>query len=586
MRISILCLFCLILVNGVNAEEIFPGDDWQEKPSPYASPHAYPGGEMSFSAHQFPKSLNYYLDSTVSSSRIFIMLYETLLGLNPTTLDFEPNLAKQWRISDDKMTFTFHMDEHAKWSDGQPVTAHDVAWTFKTILDPMNLTGAHKIALERFNDPEVIDDYTISFKAKEAHWQNLLAIGQFQILPKHAYEQLDFNKINFDFPVVSGPYDIQEVREGIQVVLEKRYDWWQIDFPRNEGLVNFDTLRHRFYANTDNAFEAFKAGDIDVFAVYASYRWATETSGKNYDMNWIVKQEVYNYEPVSFQGFAMNMRRPKFSDKRVRMALAHLLDRRRMNNTLMYNAYFLHQCYYHDLYDEEHQCQAPLIEFDKSRARELLSETGWKVNQSTGFLEKDGQPFIINFLTRDPSSDKFLAIYREDLQDVGIQLNIVRKDWAAWIKDMDEYNYDMTWAAWGAAIYKDPEPMWYSKEADRPAGVNITGYKNPEVDKLVLAQRAEFDINKRNEINRKIDGIVASEVPYILLWNLNYTRMLYWNKFGTPEAVLGRISDESGAFYYWWYDEDAAADLEYSMDNNLQMPGKPFKTYFDDIKTH
>lgn len=576
-------LLCLLLPGGAAAEETFPADSWVENPSPYASPYAYPGGEISFSAHQYPKSLNYYLDTTVSSSRIFTMLYETLLGLNVDTLEFEPNLASRWTISDDKMSFTFTLDERARWSDGKPVTAQDVAWTFDTILDPKNLTGPHKIPFERFHPPEVINDRTIRFTAKEAHWENLIAVGQFQILPRHAYEGQDFNKINFSFPVVSGPYRIGDIREGIHVVLQKRPDWWQIDFPRNQGLLNFDAIRHRFFANSDNAFEAFESGTIDYFAVYASYRWASETSGEAYDKNWIVKQEIYNYNPVGFQGFAMNMRRDKFADRRVRFALAHLLDRRRMNETLMYNAYFLHQCYYPDLYDEDHECQAPLIEFDTTKARQLLEEAGWKVNRSTGLLEKDGRPFVIDFLTRDPSSDKFLAIYREDLKDVGIQLNIVRKDWAAWIRDMDEYNYDMTWAAWGAGIFRNPESMWLSTEADRPAGQNITGYKNPKVDKLIKAQRTEFDITRRNEINRSIDTIVAGDVPYILLWNLNYTRVLYWNKFGTPDTVLGRISDEVGALYYWWYDENSAADLEFARQSGMPLPGKPPVVRFDEV---
>ena len=135
----------------------------------------------------------------------------------------------------------------------------------------------------------------------------------------------------------------------------------------------------------------------------------------------------------------------------------------------MHNQYFLHKSYYEDLYDREHPNPNALILFDKEAARHLLKEAGWEANPKTGILEKEGKSFLIKFLTRSASSDKFLVIYKEDLKDVGIDLIIDKKDWAAWARDMDEYNYDMTWAAWGAGIWKDPESMWHSKEANRPS---------------------------------------------------------------------------------------------------------------------
>lgn len=581
MRKLLMSIFLGLLPLICFADQRFPSEQWQPHADPVASPDAYAGGEFSVYAGQYPKSLNYYLDTTVSSSRIFSALYETLLGQNGIDLKFEPNLASSWSLSDDKLTMTFHIDERARWSDGVPVTALDVAWTFATILDPKNLTGPNKIALERFNPPEIIDEHTIRFTAKEAHWQNLLALSSLEILPKHAFERKDFNKINFEFPVVSGPYRIKEIKEGRYVILERRDDWWQRSFPGARGVANFARIKHVFMGERENAFEAFKTGKIDYFPIYTANRWAVDAQGEAYDKNWIVKQKIYNHEPVGFQGFAMNLRRKIFSDKRVRLALAHLLDRKKMNSTLMHNAYFLHQCYFEGLYDDKHPCPGPRIDFDKDKARKLLAEAGWTVNKATGLLEKDGQQFVINFLTRDSSTDKFLVIYSEDLKDVGIQLSIIKKDWAAWIKDMDEYNFDMTWAAWGASLFNDPEPMWLSTEAGRPSGQNITGYRNKEVDKLIIAQRTEFDVQKRNDILRRIDAIITQDIPYILLWNINYVRLLYWNKFGMPPTVLGKYSDEAGAFSYWWFDEDQAADLDYAMKNGDAMPRKPAVVHFD-----
>ena len=580
-----LLLILAILISGTTmsaAEKTYPASDWEDQYNPLASPDAEIGGKLSAFASQYPKSFNYYLDNNVFNARLFSLLFESLLTNNPLTLAHEPGLAAQWTVSDDKMTFTFKLSENAHWSDGKPITALDVKWTYDAIMKPENLTGPHKVALEKFDTPEILDERTIRFKAKEVHWRNLLSLGGFEILPKHIFEDQDFNKINFEFPVASGLYRLGEVKEGQYVRLERRDDWWNREGKRAQGTGNFQTLEFRFYAERETAYEAYKKGAIDFFAVYTSHRWVQQTNGERFMRNHIVKQQVYNYNPVGFQGFAMNMRREPFDDLKVRKALAHLLDREKMNANLMHNQYFLHKSYYEDLYDREHPNPNALILFDKEAARHLLKGAGWEANPKTGFLEKEGKSFLIKFLTRSASSDKFLVIYKEDLKDVGIDLVIDKKDWAAWARDMDEYNYDMTWAAWGAGIWKDPESMWHSKEANRPSGNNITGFKDPRVDSLIDQQRAIFDIEKRNAIVREVDSIVYSQVPYILLWYINYTRLLYWNKFGMPDTILNKYGNEQAAYSYWWVDPDSEADLEEAISSGQALPSKPFKVVFDD----
>lgn len=571
-----------VLAWTARAEEVFPRADWREAPNPLASEFAEKGGMLATYAGPYPKSFNYYLDQNVTSAELFGQLYETLLAQNPVTLELEPLLADRCVLGDDRKTFTFHVNPLAKWSDGRPVTAEDVRWTFATILDPKNLTGPHKIGLERFAPPEILDDATVRFVAKEVHWENLLTLAGLQVLPKHAFAGKDFNLQNFAFPVVSGPYRLGEIKEGLQVSLERRPDWWAADLPRFRHVANFDVLRYRFFEDNDNAFEAFKKGEIDVFPVYVAHVWANQTSGEKYDRNWIVKQEIENRNPVGFQGIALNQRRPPLDDPRVRRALAHLYHREKMNETLMYNAYFLHRSYFEDLYDEAHPCGNELIPFDKDRARALLAEAGWTADPATGLLTKDGRPLRLRYLSRGSTDDKFTAIFQEDLKDVGIELVVDKKDWAAWAKDMDEYNYDLTWAAWSAGLFKNPESMWSSREADRPSGQNIVGYKNPAVDALIDAQRAEFDVAKRHEIVRKIDALVARDVPYVLLWNKKGTRLLWWNKFGMPDAPLGKYGDERAANSYWWHDADAAADLAHAMETGRALPARPARTIYEE----
>ena len=580
---KLIILLIILISNAAFSDETFPPAGWTDRPNPLASPNAVAGGEISIFAGQYPKSLNYYLDNNVLSAEIFGAIYETLLALNPITLEYEPGLAEKWTISEDRKTFTFYLNPLARWSDGTPITAQDVQWTCATIVDPKNLTGPHKLDMERFDPPVVIDERTIRFTARDVHWKNLGAAGGFHILCRHAFEGRDFNKINFEFPVVSGPYRLGKIQESLAISIERRPDWWARNALRHQGTGNFQTMKFKFFAERENAFESFKKGEIDLFPIYTSRIWVHETQGEKFLKNWIVKQKIYNHAPIGFQGFAMNMRRPPFDDIRTRKAMALLLDRRKMNSALMYDQYFLHRSYFEDLYSAQNPCQNPEIELDKHKARELLNAAEWSVNPKTGHLEKDGKRFSFRFLTREASSETFLAIYAEDLKDAGIELIIDKKDWAAWARDMDEFNFEMTWASWSSGVFKDPEGMWSSGEADRQGGNNITGFKNPRVDALIETQKAVFDVQKRNAICREIDRIVAEVYPYVLLWNINYTRLLYWNKFGTPPTVLSKFGREDSAYWYWWSDVDALADLNDAVRFGDHLIPREPAVYFDQI---
>ncbi len=570
-----LLLFILVLPCILLAESFFPAAGWVERPDPAADPtNAIPGGSYCQYLGPSPKSLNYYLDNNVMGAQVFGLLYESLLSRDPETLEFTPALASRWSISKDKQTFTFWLDPKAKWSDGRPITAEDVVWTYNALVNPANLTGAIKYSLERLHKPEILPDGGVRFRARSVHWQNLSTAGGFSILPKHAYEKLDFNLINFDFPVVSGPYRIAKFDEGIQLLLSKRQDWWRKDYPSSQGLYNFDTLKFRFFEDQQNAFDAFCKGEIDLMAIYTASQWhKIEERLSAVRNNWIVKQEIHNRRPVGMQGFAINMRRPLFQDVRVRKALAHLLNRPFMNRTMMFDQYFLHRSYWEDLYDTEHPNPNPEMTYDPAKARQLLAEAGWKTNPATGLLEKDGKPFQFTFLNRG-GTDKFLAVFNEALKDAGITMTIVNKDWSAWAKDMDKYDFDMTWAAWGGGLFKDPEQMWSSREADREGSSNITGFKDKVVDALIDEQKGVFELQKRNEILRKIDKRIYEQCPYILLWNIGYTRLLYWNKFGRPPRVMGKFGGESGDAL-WWNDLDRADELQEAISSQTPLPPEP-----------
>lgn len=386
-----------------------------------------------------------------------------------------------------------------------------------------------------------------------------------------------FKNLCFEFPIVGGPYRLEKHDPGKEIVLKRRANWWVFNTVSGKGVYNFDTIRIRFFLSHDNALEAFKKGEVDMIAIYSARQWEKETTGDRFYKNWIVKQKISNLSAVGFQGVVMNMRKYPYSDIRVRKALAHLFDSRRMVNDLMYNAYDIYASFFEDLYDApEHAHLRPKhIEFDIDEAYRLLTEAGFKINHETGKMEMpNGQPFVIDMLINQKSSETFLAVYKNALLRLGIEMKITLVDFGAWMNKTGNLDFDVTNCAFSGSILRDPEPMWHSRHKETKMGVNRAGYANPEADKLMEAMKTEFSLAKRNDMLRKVDKMLTDDVPYILSWYIRASRLLYWNKFGTPANVLGKRGDEMSIPAYWWYDKNSAAELERAMELDLPLPAR------------
>lgn len=571
--------------NSSNISGIVKDIPWQGNPesippkmretNPLANTSAKKGGSFRIYAHQFPKSLNYYLEQFATTAQIFTMMYETLTAYHPETLETIPHIAREWKISEDKKTFTFLLDKNAMWSDGKPITTKDILFTYDTIMNPKHDTAVFRIGLSRFEKPKAIDEYTVEFKAKEIHWNNFNEIATgFLVLPEHVYKGMDFNRVNIEFPVVSGPYKIVEVKKGRYIKMQRRGDYWQRAYPFVKGRYNFDELVFKVYNQENIALQALKKGDLDIFPVYTASVWATETKGDKFQNSWIIKQRVFNQKPIGFQGWAMNMRRDVFKDKRVRKAMAHLVPRKMFVEKLMFNEYELTDSYFPDFYLLGEKNPNEPIDYNPEKARALLKEAGWKANQE-GYLEKDGKKLEFSVLERDQRTSKYITPFIERAKQVGVRVNIETTDLAAWSQRIDSFDFDMTWTAWGGGIFKDPEPLWFSKYADEKGQHNLPGLKLPEIDKIIEEQKTIFDVNKRNALLKKLDTIIYKEYPYVLLWHLNNTRLLYWNKFGMPKNPLGKYGGEGFSIDYWWYDEGKADALNKAMKDNKALEKIP-----------
>ena len=562
----------------------YPAEDWQDTPDPVASPRARKGGIIRFNGSCPPKSMNGYVDNNTYTIMTFGLMYETLISTDSETLDFTPSLARRWAISEDGNEFKFVINPDAKWSDGEPVTAADVKYTFDIVMAPASDSGSYKTILGVFDSPEIIDQRTIVFRKKpgsDKDWRDLIHCGTFPILPKHAFEKQDFNKLDLVGAPVSGPYQLTRVMEQVESEFSRVKTWWRRDMPSCKYICNFDRLLMRYYVDNENAFEALKKRTIDVYPVYTARIMAAETNGEKFENNWILRRRVQNHKPLGFQGFLMNMRKWPFNDVRVRKAISMMIDRRTMNRTMMYNEYILLNSYFQDLYDEAHPCTNAFYEYDVAKAKELLAEAGFKKDEKGVLRDAEGREFKFTFLSRSQTEDKFLALFDAVLRDCGITMKIARKDFAGWMRDMDSFNYEITWASWGANIFRNPETMWLSSEADRQGSNNTSGFKSEAVDKLIKQEKLMMNMEDRMNAYRQIDALCCEQVPYAFLWNINQVRLLYWNRFGMPDTVLSRYGDEDSVFTYWWYDEDKDQELNEAIANHGFLPAVPERVDFD-----
>ena len=152
-----------------------------------------------------------------------------------------------------------------------------------------------------------------------------------------------------------------------------------------------------------------------------------------------------------------------------------------------------------------------------------------------------------------------------------------------WMKQMDAFNFDMTWASMVGSTIKAPEYAWLSSEADRQGSSNRCGFKSARVDELIAAEKTMMKMSDRIDVYREIDSLVAAEVPYAFLWTSDNTRLLYWNRFGMPETVVDRISDETSIPAYWWYDPDRDAELQEAVDDGKCLPSVPLWVDYDEV---
>lgn len=522
------------------------------------NPEAPKGGKLVVALPAYPKHLLYYLASDEYSAAVNALVLEPLFERSQATYEPVPCLAESWEISRDGKVFTFRLRSEARFSDAMPVTALDVKFTWDWIQNPKNLALPMKELFASFESCEVVDPKTVRFKAKTNHYKNFTKLADLFVLPKHVYEKAEPGKVNK--LVGSGPYRIADVNAGERIVLARRSDAWSRTLAQNLGRHNFDEIVFLATADPTAQFEAFKRGEIDYYLFMISKQWATETDGPLFKNGYIKKVMAANAREHAAFAFAWNLRRPLFQDKRVREALSLLMDRERWIKDLFYSQYVpatgivgSRSAY--------HSPENRPVAFDPKRARKLLTEAGWRPGKD-GVLTRKQARFEFEMLADTPALMRVLTLYQETLKSMGIVMRIRSVDWTTSLKLVDERNFD----AYPQSRSRDVEPSdfgltWSSRLADVPGSQNVTGYKNPEADRLAEAIDRETNENKRIALVRKLDRLIAKDFPMSFGWEPTYFRLGFWDRFAFPNEGYLKYSTWKDTFQYWWLDRAKAERL-------------------------
>ena len=248
------------------------------------------------------------------------------------------HLAESIDMPASKLWVAFNLRPEAKFSDGQPVTAEDVAWTYRTLMEKGR--PSLRVQFADVKDVVVEGPRRVRFNFSTNQNRELpLIVGGLPVLPKHFFEGRDFAKPLTDAPIGSGPYRVTNFELGRTVTFTRDPNWWAANMPTGRGTNNFDTVHYEYFRDLSVAMEDFKAGKVDVRSENISKNWATAYDFPAVKNGLVIKREYPHHLPTGIQGYAMNTRRPVFADARVRQAIGLAFDFEWTNKNLFYGAY-------------------------------------------------------------------------------------------------------------------------------------------------------------------------------------------------------------------------------------------------------
>ena len=415
----------------------------------------------------------------------------------------------------------------------------------------------------------------------------VLIVGQLPVLPKHYWVDKNFEETTLEVPIGSGPYKIKSFEAGRSITYELDKDYWGFKnniVPIKVGKDNFSTIRYDYYRDRGVEREAFKSGDIDFFSENNSKEWATSYK-INAVKNGLIRKELIPHEnPQGMQGFAFNIRKEKFRDRRVRKALSYMFDFEWSNKNLFYGAYKRTDSYFENSElassglptAEELKYLNPYIDalpkeifiqeytnivtdgsgFIRDEIRQaslLLKEAGWILNNGKLQNINTKEFFKFEILLYSPAFERIVFPFKDNLEKLGIEATVRTVDSAQYQKRIETFDFDMVVQTFSQSLSPGNEQrnFWGSNAADTNGSRNIIGIKNPVIDSLIEKLINAKDREELITITKALDRVLLFHHYVIPNWHISSYRVLYWDLFDQPKIK----PKYSLGFDTWWINQ-------------------------------
>jgi microcin C transport system substrate-binding protein len=555
----------------------------------YVNPDAPKGGDVKLHAIGTFDSFNPFILRGVPTGVVGLTFDSLTVASNDEPFTRYCLVCQTMEIPEDRSWVEFTLRPEAKFQDGSPITVDDVIWTFETIKSKghprYRSYYADVVKVEKTGDRKV----KFSFKGG-VNRELPLIIGELAVMSKKWWSTRDFEKTILEPPLGSGPYKIESFEAGRYVVLKRDPNYWAAKLPVNVGRNNFDTMRYDYYRDQTVALEAFKAGEYDLRLENQALAWATLYEGPALAQGLIKKTEIPEERVSGMQGFAMNIRRPVFQDRRVREALGYAFDFEWSNRTLFYNQYTRTRSYFDNSELAAKGLPSPdelkLLEswrgkvpdevFTKEynppktdgsgnwregqrEATRLLREAGYKV-ENQRLVGPNGQPLEFEILLGNPQFERVTLPYVENLKRLGITARVRTVDPAQYQKRIDDYDFDMEVESYpqSESPGNEQRSYWSSQAADQRGEQNTIGVKDPAVDAMIDAIIQAPDRAALVTRTHALDRLLQWGFYVVPNWHLTYDRVAHWDRFSWPK-VTPKIGADTST---WWVDPQKDAALK------------------------
>ena len=561
----------------------------------YVNPNAPKGGEMSIWGFGSFDSMHPY-STKGRAGRLSSIFFETLLE---GTAD-EPDsayglLASSMEYPEDRSEVIFNLRPEARFSDGSPLTADDVVFSYEILRDK-GLPSFRAVIESEVASATALSATRVKFVFKEGVPTRDLPqmVGGLPIFSKKYYLETgaNFEDSTLTPTIGSGPYVLETVDVGQNIIYKRNPEYWGRNLAINRGRHNFDRIRVEYFADYNSAFEGFKAGAYYFRNEASSKIWATGYDFPSLQKGWVVKDTPPDGTLATGQSFIFNLRREQFTDIRVRKALGLMFNFEWSNKTLFYGIYERISSFWENSYlkatglpsdgelaflnplknilpDTVLKAEAELAptsskrQLDRTNLRKasaLLDDAGWIVGDDGIRRNKLGKTLTLEILNDSQAFDRVINPFVENLQRLGVDAVHTRIDNAQMTERERNFDFDMVVGNFRTSLTSGSGlKQYFGSESADYSIFNLSGYSSEAADKLIEDILAAKDRQTLNDATRALDRLLRAEVFWIPQWFKKKHTVAYYDMYRYPDKLPPY---DLGTLDFWWFDEAAFNKLK------------------------